>query len=122
MDIRRFLKARVWLPAALGIAIGLVLFLLGENDDAPGLVLVGFVAAIILVFYGAYNAASEVKKGFVPAMLCFLLSALGAFWAIVLAVEGEFADSPGILLFVGLICLGLLVVGLRLLKRWKERF
>lgn len=115
MNIKHLLKPRVWLPAFSGMLIGLVLFALGENDDAPGLVLIGFITAIILVFWGIYNAASGVKKRLIPAVLCFLLSAFGILWSIVLAIEGEFNDSPGILIFAGLICIGLLIVGRKLL-------
>lgn len=121
MDIKHLLKPRVWLPALLGMLIGLVLFIIGENDDAPGLVLIGFVAAIVLVFYGIYNAASGVKKGLIPAILCLFLSAFDIIWTIVLAVEGEFSDSPGIIIFAGLICIGLLIVGIRLLKNNRGR-
>lgn len=121
MSMRNFLKPRVWLPALLGILIGLVLFIMGENDDAPGLVLIGFIVAIVLVFCGIYNAAAGVKKGLLPAILCFFLSAFGVIWTVALAIEGEFGDSPGIIIFVGLICIGLLIVGIRLLKNNRGR-
>lgn len=116
MDIKVLLKPRVWVPTIMGLLIGLFLYIMGENDDAPGLVLIGFIAAIVLVFYGIYNAASGVKKGLIPAILCFCLCAFGVVGTIVLAVEGEFADSPGISIFIGLICLGLLMVGIKLIK------
>ncbi|TCL54089.1 hypothetical protein EDD76_1225 [Kineothrix alysoides] len=121
MDLRTLLKPRVWLPATVGILIGTVLLIMGENDDAPGLVLIGFIAAIVLVFYGIYNAAAGVKKGLIPAILCFFLFAFGVFGTIALAIEGEFADSPGIIIFIGLICMGLLMVGIRLLKNNRFR-
>lgn len=121
MDLKDFLKPRVWLPALAGIFIGLGLFIAGENDDAPGLVLIGFIAAIVLVFYGIYNAATGVKKGLVPSLLCFFLCAFGVVWTVALAVEGEFSDSPGILIFAGLICIGLLIVGIRLLKNTRGK-
>lgn len=119
--MKDFFKLRVWLPALLGILIGLALFIMGENDDSPGLVLIGFIAAIVLVFYGIYNAAAGVKKGMIPAILCFFLSAFGVLWTIALAIEGEFSDSPGIIIFAGLICIGLLIVGIRLIKNNRGR-
>lgn len=116
MDMKVFLRPRVWLPAIVGLLIGSVLFIIGENDDAPGLTLIGFVAAIVLVFYGMYNAAEGVKKSLIPAVLCFVLCAFGVLGTIVLAIDGEFEDSPGISIFIGLICAGFLLVGIRLLK------
>lgn len=112
----KYSKPKVWLPIFLGVLIAGLLFLMGENDDAPGLVLIGFIVATISVFLGIYNAASETKKGFVPAILCFFLAVFGAVWTIILYFEGEFADTPGIIIFSAIICFGLLAVGIRLLK------
>ena len=121
MNIKAILKPRVWLPTLSGLLIGLVLFIMGENDDAPGLVLIGFIAAIVLVFWGIYNAAAGIKKGLIPAILCFLLSAFGVCWTVALYIDGEFADSPGISIFFGLICIGLVIVGVRLLKNTRRK-
>jgi hypothetical protein len=44
------------------------------------------------------------------------VAAFGVVWTILLAMEGEFADSPGIMIFAVLICIGLVVVGVRLLR------
>lgn len=119
MNIKDLLKPRVWLPAAIGILIGLVLIIIGENDDAPGLMLIGFISAIVLVFLGIYNAASTVQKGIIPSILCFLLGAFGVVWTITLAIEGEFDDSPGLIIFAILICTGLFIVGLQFIKKKK---
>jgi hypothetical protein len=116
----KFMRPKVWLPTVIGLLVAGVLFLIGESDDdAPGLVLIGLIAAIILVFWGLYNAANGVKKGLIPAIGSFCLVAFGVLWTIILAIEGEFSDSPGMLIFAALIWVGLTVVGCRLLKSRK---
>ena len=69
---KSWMKPSVVLSVFGGIFLDVVLFILGEADDAPGLCLIGLVVAFLLILLGIYRAGA-VKKStlayFLP--LCF---------------------------------------------------
>jgi heme/copper-type cytochrome/quinol oxidase subunit 4 len=116
MHIKDLAKPHIYLPILFGVSIGAVLYALGENDDAPGLALIGFVLAIVLIFVGVYNAVSSLKKNLVVALACFCLSLSGIITTVVLYLDGEFNDTPGYMIFAGIIIIGLILVGIKSLR------
>ena len=56
MRRKNYKKISVILPIIGGLLISAVLFILGAMDDAPGLCLIGLVAAFLLIVLGVYNA------------------------------------------------------------------
>lgn len=112
MGMKRLIKVSTLLPAVIGLIIGVVLFWLGDMDDAPGLSLIGLVIAFCLIMWGIYNAG-VIKKGFLASilLLCFgvgiiIVSAL-------LLFDGEFEDNPGIAFLA--IAVGIVLIGIGML-------
>ena len=104
---------RVWAPLAAGIIIAAVLYAMGENDDAPGLVLIGMLSAIILFFWGLYNAASATARAVIPALACWAIGGWGAVFTASIALDGEVSDAPGVGVLIALISAAFLLVGFR---------
>ena len=119
--MRAALNRKVWLPVMIGILIAVVLFIVGENDDAPGLGIIGITSAIVVFFYGLYNFVSYGQKSWIMAIMLILLSVLVTVFIIVLALDGEFVDSPGIAVFMAMIATALLGVGLKSVNNIRTR-
>lgn len=81
-------KTKVVLPMLLGIAVGMVLFALGEADDAPGLCLIGLVAAFLLIMRGIYHA-EILKKGYHIPIILLVFGAIGIVLPIILFLDQE---------------------------------
>jgi len=113
----KLLKPKIWLPIVLGLIVAGILAVMGENDDAPGLVMIGFVSAIGLLFYGAYNLAAESRRSLIAAAFFVSLSAFGVLHTIVVWLEGELDDSPGVGVLIVLISLCLGLIGLRFARK-----
>jgi len=73
---------------AAGVIIGLVLFLMGEADDAPGLCLIGLMIAFILIMRGIYFA-NVIRKGLHIPIVLFVFGAVGLILPIILFLDGE---------------------------------
>lgn len=101
--------------------IGGTLFILGENDDSPGLVAIGFLAAIGLFFLGLHNVASTTTRARIPSLVCWSLGGFGALLTIAMACDREFSDAPGVAVAIALISGGFLVVGARFWHRTPHR-
>jgi len=70
--MRNYLKLSVVLPVVIGIITGAALPLLGAADDAPGLSLIGIVAAFLLMMWGVYNTGLVKRSLLVSiALICF---------------------------------------------------
>ena len=114
--MRKFAKPATFLTMILGVVIGIALFMLGDADDAPGLCLIGLVAAFLLIIWGVYNAGL-LKRGFVWPILLMCFGAGGILLCVVLFLDGEFEKSPGMALIGVAIGFVLIVAGaLRLRK------
>ena len=114
MGIKRFAKLSVLLPAVIGLVTGSVLFWLGSMDDAPGLSLIGLALAFSLIMWGMYNAG-VIKRGFLVPTYLFSFGAGGILVSILLLLDGEFEDNPGLALIgvalgIALICFGVILV------------
>ncbi len=121
MGIKRFARLSVLLPAVIGLVTGSVLFWLGSMDDAPGLSLLGLALAFSLIMWGLYNAG-VIKKGFLVPIFLVSFGAGGIFVSVLLLLDGEFEDNPGMALIgvalgVVLICFGAIMTRKRLGKR-----
>lgn len=108
--MKKLLKPATLFPAVIGVAAGAVLFAIGYSEDAPGLCLLGFSLAFVLVMWGLSNAG-VIKKGFLAPILLFCFGAGGIVLSIVLLLDGEFGKSPwlaivGVVLGIILIALG----------------
>lgn len=83
--MKAFLKVRVLLPILLGWALGGLLFMLGDADDAPGLSFIGLSVAFLLSMRGIYCA------GVLPQGYCLpiILLAFAVLMPVVLLLDGE---------------------------------
>lgn len=110
--MKRILKPSTLLPMLIGIIVGVTLFMLGDADDAPGLSLIGLVAAFLLIMWGVFNTG-VIKKGLLAPILLLCFGVGGILLSVVLLLDGEFEESPGMSLIgaglgVILICVGVL--------------
>lgn len=114
--MKRFIQPTTLLPIVIGVAVGVVLFMLGDADDAPGLSLIGFIAAFLLIMWGIYNTG-VMKKGFLAPTLLLCFGAGGAILSLVLLLDGEFEESPGMALIGVALGVVLIVMGI---IRWRK--
>jgi hypothetical protein len=118
IHIKKLLKPATMLPVIIGVVAGAILFILGYTDDAPGLSLIGLVVAFLLTMRGIYNAG-VVKKGLHAPIILFCFGAGGLFLSIILLLDGEFGNSPG-LAFIGVVIgVVLIVIGMIRLRKAK---
>lgn len=92
-----FLKAKVLLHILFGVAVGLVLFLLGDADDAPGLSFIGIVAAFLLIMRGIYYA-KVIQKGYHIPIILFAFGSMGILLPIILFLDEEINSNA---VFIG---------------------
>ncbi len=118
--MNKFLKPAVLLPILIGAAVGIWLFVLGAVADAPGLSLIGLTAAFLLIMWGIRNAGM-IKKGFFLPILLFCFGAGGIVLSVVLLLDGEFEDSPGLALIGIALGIALIIAGAIRLRKVKTR-
>lgn len=120
MTLKKFAKPVTLLPILIGVAVGALLFMLGDADDAPGLSLVGLATAFLLIMWGVYNSG-VIKKGLLEPVLLFCFGAGGILLSVVLLLDGEFEKSPG-MAFIGVVLgVALIVIGMIRLRKMKAR-
>jgi len=91
--MKKFTKLSTLLPILTGITAGLLLFIFGNAEDAPGLSAIGLAVAFLMIMWGVYNTGM-IKKGFLSPILLLCFGACGILLSIVLLLDGEFNDSP----------------------------
>ena len=108
--MKKLIKPRVLLPILIGAAVGVLLFIFGYSQDAPGMCLIGLSVAFLLIMWGVYNA-DMIKKGFLAPIFLFCFGAGGIFLSIVLLLDGEFEESPGLALIGVALGVVLIIIG-----------
>ncbi len=108
MKFKKFAKPSVLLPIIIGVIVGVTLVILGGMVDPPGVRGIGITIGLCLMTWGIYNTGI-IKKGMGISVLLLCFGFGGILLSIVLLLEGEFEESPGIAL-IG-IALGLVLIG-----------
>ncbi len=116
--MKGFLKPATLLPVISGILISVLLFIMGDAEDAPGLSAIGFAAGFLLIMWGIYNVGA-IKKGFLAPILLFCYGAGGIFLSVALLLDGEFEESPGMAIIGVALGVILIVVGIIRLRKVK---
>ena len=116
MMMKKFAKPETLLPVLSGVVVGIVLFLLGDAGDAPGLSLIGLVAAFLLIMWGVYNSG-VLKKSFLLPILLMCFGAGGILLFVTLLLDRELENSPGMALIGVATGFVLLVVGAMRLRK-----
>jgi drug/metabolite transporter (DMT)-like permease len=123
MKLKKFAKPSVLLPIIIGVIIGVTLVILGGMVDPPGLRGIGITAALCLMSWGVYNTGI-IKKGMGISVLLLCFGAGGILLSIVLLIEGEFEESPGIALIgvaLGSVLIGTGIIMIRSFLRKNEK-
>lgn len=120
MNVNRLLKTAVWLPVLVGIITGAVMIWVGCTNDAPGMCAMGAAVAFVLVLLGIRNAGNIKEELFLPILL-FAFGMGGILLSIVLLLDGEFGEAPGLGLIGIAIGIGLCVGAIYLRKRKSNR-
>ena len=47
-------KWQGWLVIAIGVAIAIVAYYIGETGDAPGVIILGFIIMLVIIFIFGY--------------------------------------------------------------------
>lgn len=120
VPLNKLLKTATLIPICVGVIIGALLFTVGYFEDAPGMCLLGLSATFVLSMWGLSNAGA-IKKGFLAPILLLCFGAGGILLSIVLLLDGEFEELPG-LAFVG-VALGaiLIIIGTIRLRKVKGK-
>lgn len=108
MKFKRFTKPSVLLPIILGMIVGIALVILGGMVDPPGLRGMGITIGLCLVTWGIYNTGI-IKKGMGLSVILLCFGVGGILFSIILLIEGEFEELPGIA-FIG-VAFGLTLIG-----------
>lgn len=108
--MKKLIRPATLLPALIGIAVGALLFIFGYSEDAPGMCLIGLSVAFVLTVLGVYNAG-VIKKGFLAPIFLFCFGVGGIFLSIVLLLDGEFEDLPGLALIGVAFGVMLIIIG-----------
>lgn len=116
--MKRFVKPSALLPILIGVAVGFLLSILGDADDAPGLSLIGLIAGFLLIMWGIHNTG-VIKKGYPMPILLLCFGVGGILFSVVLLLDGEFGKAPGIVLVGVALGLILLVIGMIRLRKVK---
>ena len=120
MDNKQYPGPKVIVPICIGIIIGLVLFVLGDLDDAPGLSLIGLVLGSGLIFWGLFRIKVVMQK-IDPGIAVPLFYCIGGIiLAIVLELDGEISGFQRIVFIAALICAGLVSVTTIMLIRKRK--
>ena len=83
----------------LGIFVGIVLFLLGDADDAPGLSFLGLSAAFLLIMRGIFHSG-WLPKGYAIPIVLFVFGMVGLLFPFILFWDGEIAAFSAVF-FIG---------------------
>jgi len=67
-----------------------------------------------------YNIAAESRRSVIAAAFFLLLGAFGIMHTVVVWLEGELSDSPGVGVLIVLISLCLAAIGIRFLRNRKQ--
>lgn len=86
--IKKILNVKTILFILLGTAIGLILFVLGEADDAPGLSAIGLLLAFLLIMRGIYYA-HILRRGYHIPIIVMVFGILFIIFPIMLLLDGE---------------------------------
>lgn len=120
MKFKKFAKPSVLLPITIGVIIGATLVIIGGMVDPPGLRGIGITIGLCLITWGIYNTGI-IKKGMGISVLLLNFGAGGTLLSILLLLEGEFEESPGIALIgvgLGSVLIGTGIIMIRrLLKK-----
>lgn len=92
--MKSLLKPKAILPIVIGLVVGAALFIIGNAEDAPGMCVIGLSVAFVLSMWGIYNAGI-IKKGFLAPIYLLCFGAGGIVLSVVLLIDGEFGESPG---------------------------
>lgn len=118
--MKRLLKVNVMLPILLGSVIGLVLFFLGNAEDAPGLSFIGLAAAFLLIMRGLYHA-KVIKTGYHMPMVFLVFGVIGILFPIILFLDGEIEWLSITTLIGNVMGIALLVAALIRIKKVRTK-
>jgi hypothetical protein len=121
MDCKKYFKLNIILPIITGIIIGTILVFSRIFDDIPGLPLVVIIVCFASIYYGIHNVQkinTKIKPGILSPLLFGILGIIGSF---IIIYKEEFDDSPGALLIIGALCIGLVFIGLFNIKNIRQK-
>ncbi|GHV31811.1 hypothetical protein AGMMS4952_21140 [Spirochaetia bacterium] len=121
MDCKKYLKLNIILPIIIGIIIGTFLVFSRIFDDIPGLPLVVIIVCFGSIYYSIHNVQKingKIKPRIIVPLLFGTLGIIGSFITI---YKEKFDDSPGVLLIIGALCIGLIFIGLFNIKNIRQK-
>ena len=112
MDNNLFSKLKIIFPIVFGLIFGVLLFVWGELDDAPGLCVIAIILCIGLLYLGIHNA-NKTNKNIKPSIIVpLLIGMVGIIWIVKYFIEGVFDEPLGLILIGGLMSIGLITIGI----------
>ncbi|GMO44718.1 MAG: hypothetical protein Ta2B_25750 [Termitinemataceae bacterium] len=105
----------------MGIIIGTIFVFSRIFDDIPCLPLVAIIVCFGFIYYGIHNVQKtndKIKHGIIVPLLFGILGIIGSF---IIIYKGEFDDTPGVLLIIGALCIGLIFIGLFNIKNIRQK-
>ena len=121
MDCKKYLKLNIVLPIIIGIIIGTILVFSRIFDDIPGLPLVVIILCFGSIYYGIHNVQKINNKIEPRIIVPLLFGTFGMIGSFIIIYKEEFDDSPGVLLIIGALCIGLIFIGLFNIKNIRQK-
>lgn len=108
------------LPIMLGIIVGIVMFILGNADDAPGLSFIGLITAFLLIMRGIYHS-KIISNGYHIPIILLIFGVIGIIFPIILFLDGEL-NGLSIVVFIGnIIGIALIITALIRIKKVRKK-
>ena len=112
-------KLAVFLPILLGVMIALVLMVIGDIEDAPGLYAIGLLGGYILILFGV-NKTGVIKKGLFTPILMLSFAVFITLLVAVTLIDGEFGANPEYSAFFFISAAALAIVGVLGLRKARK--
>jgi len=109
-EYNQYLKPNIFLPIIIGVLIGLILFIMGGLEDAPGLCLIGLVIGTGLIFFSLLKIEKLRQKIDLGIAIPLFYCIGGIFLAVVLGIDNEITQFQAVMIITIMICTGLISI------------
>ncbi len=117
---RRYSRCKGVLFCIAALLVGILLFYLGEMDDAPGLSFIGLLLAFLLVMRGLCYFR-VISVGYAVPVVLLVFGVVACFFPIVLLWDGELAKITALFWIAETVGFGLLLLGVLGIRRNRRK-
>ena len=121
-EYKQYLRLGILLPFCIGVMVGIILFIIGGLEDAPGLCLIGLVIGTGLIFLSLFKI-EKLRQKIDPGIAVPLFYCIGGiFLAVVLGLDNEITRFQGIILITIMVCIGLVsIIAIMMIRKLRSK-